>query len=229
MRTATLLLATMLALPAYAGGRSGGGFGVSADARILPKYGAARDGTGRPDSLGCLGFMGHSFSSSGFRWGGNGRYCGDGEGTRVIEGGPHFGFRKGRSIWLTSVIGIGTGVMTDTSGESRYRAFYGYLRPSTAVGFHIGGLGVEVGPFVNLPLNLVQWVGTDGPRGILAPQFGATATVMFGKFRQPKRQVHAPAAPVMVTTPPPPAPPPADPPQDPPEDTDRPLAIPGGY
>lgn len=225
-----LALALATSTPALAGG----GGGITFDGAYLPRYGDRDAAYEAPGRVGCLGFTGHGFDhKTGFRVGGEAHLCRNSRGIRTTEGGAQFGFRRGKTFWWTTTIGIGVGTLKDHTGESKYRSLYGYLKPQAGIGVHLGGFAVEVGPYVTVPLNVVQWVGAGPPRGFVTPHGGLMASFMIGKWKRPDPPPPpvappAPAAPPVQARPPQPAPiMPAPTPPRQPETSDQPLAIPG--
>lgn len=216
-----LALTLAASTPAFAGG----GGGITFDGAYLPRYGDRDAPYEAPGRVGCIGFTGHGFDhKTGFRVGGEGHLCRNSRGIRVTEGGAQFGYRRGKTFWWTTTVGIGAGTLKDHTGESRYRSLYAYLKPQAAIGVHLGGFAVEVGPYVTLPLNVVQWVGSGPPRGFVTPHGGLMASFMIGKWKRP---APPPPPPVQQARPPQPAPIMPTAPQPPPPADDRPLAIPG--
>lgn len=200
------------------------GYGASLQSVYLPGHGDPELITTDPGWLSCLGGVGYHTNKRGMRIGGDGAYCTSDSPVRMLSAGmqlgyqvPVFGFYG--AFYNTT----GVGYLVDLTAGDRYRALSVYVRPTVAVGTEIFGVMGELGLFVHVPLNMVQWVQDSGPRGYVTPSVGLSASVMFGRAttRHRKKEravvmpehVEVPPEDLAIPANPPPPPPPQEAPQ----------------
>lgn len=222
MRIPVALLALSLSGPALAEG----GVGFTLGSTVLPRFGPEWANPEAPGPTFCFGMLAWGRGGD-FRIGGELSGCRGQPGVSHGQVGLHMGrmFDLGDSgLYLSPWGGFGVGGMTDrryAPDAGPYRSFFVYGKPGLSFGRAFRHVAVEVATFVNLPLNLAQWVGTGEPRGYVTPSFGVQLGLTFGSYRRRYTVEDRPLAVPGPSTPPPP--PPAEPS---PSGDDRPLAIP---
>lgn len=190
----SLFLAASLLVPAVASAAGGGG--ITADLQYMPRYGAPSDPHDAPGAIGCLGGMGYGATRSGFRIGGEGSFCrGRDEGVSMAYGGLQLGHWRGSKFFYWSgyaTIGAGTFGDGSEGGSDPYRSIFLLAKPTLAMGFALGPTALEVGLYGMIPVNVVQWVGTNESRGVITPSVGVQMSLLFGNFRADKRRPERP-------------------------------------
>ena len=211
MRHLISLFLLSLATPAMAQNYGGGGIAIHQaimDWDVPEQAGA--------NTIGCVGAVGYGVRS-GRRGGGEGHFC-HGKYSNMMWGGAQFGLQSKRGgFWINGYNSVGAGWVGvhGTKGNGRFDGMFLFTRPTVGAGMGLGHwAGVEVGGFVNLPVNIVGIASRDVSPKTFFPHIGVQANLMFGDFsRQRKVEKHkvytppppphrAPAAP----TPPPPPP-----------------------
>jgi len=136
-------------------------------------------------TYGCLGGGGYGISRRGMRVGGESRACGGSEDLRSWGIGVQVGFQRAwRSIYATGYSGIGLGWRGDEDELGRrWDAMNVYFRPTGAVGLMVGAMAIETGIYLEVPVNMVQWVEDGQARPIVMPHAGLQVSMYFGGFR----------------------------------------------
>lgn len=185
-RLITLFLPAFLFLsaPAFAGY---GGGGVTISGGYLPQTGGLNfEGDRDPmGAYGCFGGGGYGVSRVGMRVGGETRGCGGNNELGSWGIGLQLGFQRAwRSIYAAGYSGVGIGWRGDEDDFGRrWDSMNFYLRPTGAVGLMLGAVAIETGIYLELPINMVQWVEDGRARGYIQPHAGLQVSVLFGGFR----------------------------------------------
>ncbi len=209
---AAALLVAAYASPAWGFGGSGYVLGTA----TVPDLGPARPDFGTMECQGGVGFGVNDHR----RIGGEGHYC-EGDLARAGFGGVQVGWHsRGSFLWTSMYSGLGAGGIQATTPDARaWQGAFVYVRPTVSVGVALGFAALELGGFVNLPVNV--WQQSAGYQAVpLTPMPGAEVSLLFGNFR--KQQAPCGQEPVPAATLPPPPPVTPAPIAPPP----RPLALP---